>query len=60
MRNNNEVTFAAGWVRISANRSKGIPLIGAAFAKATSTSVSPGVSGIFGLLWPHRYTRPEN
>ena len=60
MRNNNEVTFAAGWVRISANSSKGIPLIGAAFAKATSTSVSPGVSGNFGLLWPHRYTRPEN
>ena len=61
-RNDEPFPFADGWVRIDIQTpaGKGIPLIGAAFAKATSTSVSPGVSGNFGLLWPHRYTRPEN
>ena len=61
-RNNDDIIFSDGWVNINITTpaGKGIPLIGAAFAKATSTSVSPGVSGNFGLLWPHRYTRPEN
>ena len=61
-RNNELFPFVDGWIKVDINTSagKGLPLIGAVFSKATSTSVSPGVSGNFGLLWPHRYTRPEN
>ena len=38
----------------------GLPILGAAFAKATSTNVGSGVSGNFGLTWEHSYTRPGN
>ena len=60
MRNNNEVTFQDGWIRVISNSSKGIPLIGAVFSKAVNPNVRPGVMGSYGLLWPHRYTRPAN
>ena len=33
--------------------------VGTAFAKATSTNIGAGISGNFGLTWPHRYTRPS-
>ena len=58
-RNNDEFPFSNGWVSIDINNpsGKGIPLVGAVFSKATSTNIGAGISGNFGLLWPHRYTR---
>ena len=52
---------SAGWgeVRTPGLNNAGLPLIGAAFAKATSTNIGAGISGNFGLTWPHRYTRPS-
>jgi len=51
----------AGWAEVQTPglSNAGLPLIGAAFAKATSTNIGAGVSGNFGLTWPHRYTRPS-
>lgn len=60
MRNNNITYFQDGWIRVASKSDKGIPLIGAVFSKAVNSSVRPGVMGNFGLLWPHRYTRPVN
>jgi hypothetical protein len=53
---------ADGWVEVQnpGVNNEGVPLIGAAFAKATSTNIGAGVSGNFGLTWPHRFTRPGN
>ena len=54
--------FWDGWVEVQnpGINNAGVPLIGAAFAKATSTNIGAGVSGNFGLTWPHRFTRPGN
>lgn len=51
-----------GWIEVFTPglNNAGIPLLGAAFAKATSTNVGAGVSGNFGLTWEHSYTRAGN
>jgi len=64
-RDNLEVTtplYMEGWGEVlnPGTNNAGVPLIGAAFAKATSTNIGAGVSGNFGLTWPHRFTRPGN
>ena len=61
-RDNLETKFWDGWLDIQnpGINIAGVPLIGAAFAKATSTNIGAGVSGNFGLTWPHRFTRPGN
>lgn len=38
----------------------GMPIIGFAAARATSTNVSSGVSGNFGITWEHSYQRAGN
>ena len=60
VRGNYELDAADGWgeLRTPGVGDMGLPLIGAAFAKATSTNIGAGVSGNFGLVWEHRYTRP--
>ena len=52
---NTDISFVDGSVEMSF----AAPMLGAAFAKATSTNIGAGVSGNFGLTWPHRYTRPR-
>jgi hypothetical protein len=53
--------FQDGWGEVFTRglNNAGLPIVGAAFAKATSTNIGAGVSGNFGLTWPHRYTRPS-
>ena len=36
----------------------GLPVMGQAFSKATSTNIGAGVSGNFGLVWAHRFNEP--
>ena len=59
-RKNRELTFKDGWgnITLADINPVGSPLLGAAFVKATSTNIGAGVSGNFGLVWEHRYTRP--
>jgi hypothetical protein len=60
IRTNYELDAADGWgeLRTPGISNLGLPVLGAAFAKATSTNIGAGVSGNFGLVWEHRYTRP--
>ena len=67
-RKNIEVGYADGWgefltpgllVSGPFPSGLGLPMLGAAFAKATSTNVGAGVLGNFGLVWEHKYTVPE-
>ena len=59
-RKNIEASYPDGWGEMSFTgvNPAGIPLVGTAFAKATSTNIGAGISGNFGLVWEHRYTRP--
>ena len=55
-----DVARSDGWSEVTFPDSgvTGVPVVGAAFSKATSTNIGAGVSGNFGLVWEHRYTRP--
>jgi len=57
-RKNIEVGYADGWGEFLTPGpvGLGLPMLGAAFAKATSTNVGAGVLGNFGLVWEHKYT----
>jgi hypothetical protein len=61
IRTNYELDAADGWgeLRTPGIGNLGLPVLGAAFAKATSTNIGGGVSGNFGIAWEHRYTRPS-
>jgi len=53
--------FVEGWAEAAffdINQA-GIPVVGGAFARATSTNIGAGISGNFGLFWEHRYVRPD-
>ena len=59
-RKNLEVGYTDGWGKFVTPgiNNGGLPMLGAAFAKATSTNIGAGISGNFGLAWAHRYTSP--
>ena len=59
-RQNWDVAFSDGWGELDFTQINpaGLPVVGAAFSRATSTNIGAGVSGNFGLAWEHRYTRP--
>ena len=39
------------------NGQQGLPLMGASFIKLTNPEAAPGLSGTYGITWPHRFTR---
>jgi hypothetical protein len=51
--------FTHGWMSINTEGTNelGLPLLGASFIKLTNPSAQPGVSGNYGITWPHGYTR---
>jgi len=51
------VDYTSGWGLITLNSPVGLPVLGASFIKLTNPSAQPGVSGNYGLTWPHGYTR---
>ena len=53
-----EFPYQDGWSDTQVTSNTGLPVLGFVFSKATSTNIGAGISGNFGLTWPHRYTRP--
>jgi len=50
--------YENGWGTIAtANAGAGLPILGSAFIKLTNPNVGAGVSGTYGITWPHRFTR---
>lgn len=41
----------------AATATPGLPLLGASFIKLTNSAVSQGMSGTYGITWPHRFTK---
>ena len=47
-----------GWgVITTTNGGPGLPILGSSFQKLTNPNVGNGISGNFGITWPHRFTR---
>lgn len=58
------ILYKNGWgVVTTGNQAKtgtvapGLPLLGASFIKLTNSAVSQGMSGTYGITWPHRFTK---
>ncbi len=50
--------YENGWGVVStANGGPGLPLLGSAFIKLSNPNVGTGVSGTYGITWPHRFTK---
>ncbi len=52
--------FTNGWARFylqGSPVSRGLPVLGAAHIKLTNPSAQPGVSGHYGISWPHSFKR---
>ena len=45
--------YTNGWGRIAL--AADVPLLGAAFIKVSNPNATPGVSGNYGITWPHAY-----
>lgn len=50
--------YTNGWGVIdTTNAAQGLPLVGNSFIKLTNPQAGVGVSGTYGISWPHRYTK---
>ncbi len=50
--------YTNGWGVIdTTNAAQGLPLLGNSFIKLTNPQAGAGVSGTYGISWPHRYTK---
>ena len=50
--------YVNGWSVIStANGGTGLPILGSSFIKLTNPQASAGMSGTYGITWPHRFTK---
>ena len=50
--------YVNGWSVIStANGGAGLPILGSSFIKLTNPQASAGMSGTYGITWPHRFTK---
>ena len=48
-------SYTNGWAVIdTTNNAMGLPLVGDAFIKLSNPNVGTGVSGTYGITWPHR------
>ena len=51
-------TYENGWgVITTGNGGPGLPILGSAFIKLNNPNVGNGISGTYGITWPHRTTR---
>ncbi len=50
-----DVTYTNGWGVVSSK--KPLPLMGASFMSATNPASKAGVSGNYGVTWPHRFAK---
>jgi hypothetical protein len=50
--------YVNGWSSVdTTNGGVGLPILGASFIKLTNPQASAGVSGTYGITWPHRFTK---
>jgi len=50
--------YVNGWSAITtSNGTAGLPILGSAFIKLTNPQASAGMSGTYGITWPHRFTK---
>lgn len=50
--------YVNGWGQVSTNNGgNGLPILGASFIKLSNANATPGVSGTYGITWPHRFTK---
>ncbi len=50
--------YENGWGVINTtNGGVGLPILGASFIKLANPNAAPGVSGTYGITWPHRFTK---
>jgi hypothetical protein len=51
-------TYTNGWgVVTTTNNNFGLPVLGASFIKLSNPQVAAGLSGTYGITWPHRFTK---
>lgn len=55
-------TYTNGWGVVTTNNKAGatnlgLPLMGASFIKLSNPQVAAGLSGTYGITWPHRFTK---
>lgn len=55
-------TYTNGWGVVTTNNiaggvSRGLPVLGASFIKLSNPQVAAGLSGTYGITWPHRFTK---
>lgn len=51
-------TYTNGWgVVTTTNGGQGLPVLGASFIKLSNPQVAAGLSGTYGITWPHRFTK---
>ena len=50
--------YTNGWSFVTTtNGGAGLPILGNAFIKLTNPQASAGMSGTYGITWPHRFTK---
>ena len=50
--------YVNGWSVIrTTNGGAGLPILGSSFIKLTNPQASAGMSGTYGITWPHRFTK---
>ena len=50
--------YVNGWgVVNTTNTGTGLPILGSSFIKLSNPNVGTGVSGTYGITWPHRFTK---
>lgn len=50
--------YVNGWSNVdTTNGGAGLPILGASFIKLTNPQASAGVSGTYGITWPHRFSK---
>lgn len=52
-------TYTNGWGVVTTNNAGfGLPVLGASFIKLSNPQVAAGLSGTYGITWPHRFGAP--
>ena len=50
--------YVNGWSTVATpGNGNGLPILGASFIKLTNPQASAGMSGTYGITWPHRFTK---
>ena len=57
-RQNVSGVYVNGWANVNtSNGGLGLPILGSAFIKLSNPQATSGMSGTYGISWPHRFNR---